>query len=565
MILVEAENPRTDGAIPGAGLRYSHGDPHPLHFFSESAPHRRSAVRWVIGCSAPAWECRFGRVTSPDERGSATDRRWLISWGTACGSLAAFVSQVPLAGIPHVTDEVAYTLQARLFAAGQRLGPAADNASMWMLPFWNNDGPMFSPFPPGWPALLAVGESVELGAWVNPVLACFLPWVAFKVALALTDRTVARLAAVLMALSPGVLVLAGSRMAHTSVLLALGILMVVVTARSPRRWWLGGAAAAYVVLARPFDAALLAGPLLLYGLNRSRRDGALGWWVGLPGLAAGLILWDNLQLTGSPWTFPMSAWYDAWQGRPGCNGLGFGDTLGCAPTLGSFGHTPTKAVSLALEAAQRFDSLLLGISGGTVVAALGAWQLRDKRVIAWIALVVLGYALYWSPGRAYGARFYHPLYLVIPVLMAVPLARFRQHWTVFGVAAVSLLGLSRQLPELSSSYWCVDDHLSQVLDENDIAEGVVFMKAEGRREVSWPGLGVEAFQCDPMLEAGDGWGLADPSSMNGGLQFRHALPDRASTVAFMEAHHPGVEAWLVLHDVTTDRRQVRALGVLAPR
>ena len=152
MILFEAENTRADGAIPGAGLRYSHGDPHPLHFFSESAPHRRSAVRRVIGCPAPARECRFGRVTSPDERGSATDRRWLISWGTACGSLAAFVSQVPLAGIPHVTDEVAYTLQARLFAAGQRLGPAADNASMCMLPFWNNDGPMFSPFPPGWPA-----------------------------------------------------------------------------------------------------------------------------------------------------------------------------------------------------------------------------------------------------------------------------------------------------------------------------------------------------------------------------------------------------------------------------
>ena len=68
-----------------------------------------------------------------------------------------------------------------------------------------------------------------------------------------------------------------------------------------------------------------------------------------------------------------------------------------------------------------------------------------------------------------------------------------------------------------------------------------------------------------MLEAGDGWGLADPATMTGGLQIRHALPDRASTVAFMEAHHPGVQAWLVVHDVADDRRQVRALGVLAPR
>ena len=68
----------------------------------------------------------------------------------------------------------------------------------------------------------------------------------------------------------------------------------------------------------------------------------------------------------------MSVWYDAWQGRPGCNGLGFGDDIGCAPTLGSFGHTPAKAISLGAEAWQRFDRLLLGVSGGSVLAAVGA-------------------------------------------------------------------------------------------------------------------------------------------------------------------------------------------------
>tara|TARA_B100000530_G_scaffold272411_1_gene185071 strand:- start:267 stop:740 length:474 start_codon:yes stop_codon:yes gene_type:complete len=157
------------------------------------------------------------------------------------------------------------------------------------------------------------------------------------------------------------------------------------------------------------------------------------------------------------------------------------------------------------------------------------------------------------------------LYLVVPVLMAVPLVRLRPLWTTVGIAAVSLWGFSRHLPELSDNYWCVDDHLAQLLEEHDVTEGVVFMKAEGRRPASWGGLGVDAFQCDPMLEAGDGWSLADPSAIQGGLQIRHALPDRVSTVAFMEAHHPGVEAWLVVHDVRSDRRQLRALGVLAPR
>ena len=542
----------------------SHGPRCPT-FFSGSRLGFGEAGRSWFGCYRLSEGCRFDRVTPPDQHEPASDTGWLTSTGVACGGLAAFVAQIPLAGVPHVTDEVAYTLQARLFAAGQRVGPAADNASMWLMPFWSNEGPMFSPFPPGWPALLAVGEWAQLGAWVNPLIACFLPWVAYRIALAISDRRVARLAAVAMALSPGVLILAGSRMSHTSVLLGLGILAVTVLSPSPRRWLLGAAAAAYVVLARPYDAALLAGPLLLYGLPSARRDRSLAVWIGLPGVAAGLILWDNMQLTGSPWSFPMSVWYDAWQGRPGCNGLGFGDDIGCAPTLGSFGHTPAKAISLGAEAWQRFDRLLLGVSGGSVLAAVGAWRLRDKRLWLWVMLVVLGYALYWSPGRAYGARFYHPLYVVVPVMMVVPFARFRQLWVILGIAVVSLWGLSRQLPELSDSYWCVDDHLVDTLADNGITEGVVFMKAEGRRPASWPGLGVEAFQCDPMLEAGDGWGLADPATMTGGLQIRHALPDRASTVAFMEAHHPGVQAWLVVHDVADDRRQVRALGVLAPR
>ena len=464
-----------------------------------------------------------------------------------------------------MTDEVAYTLQARLFAAGMRVGPPADNASMWLMPFWNNEGPMFSPFPPGWPALLAVGELFNGAAWVNPLIATLIPLVVYRVAVCVSDASVARVAALLAAFSPGILILAGSRMSHTSVLVALGIVMAASLGDQWLRWGLGGLAAGYVVLARPFDAALLAAPLLLYGLPRARREGAMGWWLAPAGFGAIVILVDNALLTGSPWTFPMSAWYDAWQERPGCNGLGFGAEIGCAPTLGSLGHTPSKAIRLAGEAMVRLDRQLLGIHGGLIMAVVGLIKLRDRRLVAWMGLVVLGYALYWSPGRAYGARFYHPLYLVLPILMAVPLARARLLWTTLGVASVCTWGLSRSLPDLADRYWCVDDGLAELLREANVREGVVFVRGEGHRATGWPSLGVDGFRCDPMLEAGDGWGLADPSTMAGGLQIRHALPDRASTEAFMKAHHPGVEAWLVLHDISEDRRELRALGILAPR
>ena len=492
--------------------------------------------------------------------------RWLIMCGLACGSVSAWVAQIALGGIAHVSDEIAYTLQSRLFASVQRVGPFADNPSMWSMPFWDVNAAMFSPFPPGWPALLAPFEALGLAAWLNPLAASLLPWVVYRIALTVVDGAVARTAALLVAFSPGVWLLAGSKMPHTSVLLALGVLMVVALEMKASKWpWFWGALAAlYVILARPFDALLLAGPLLALGLAGA-RDARMRWvWVGLPAVGVGLVGFDNYQLTGDVFQFPMSAWFDQWQDRIGCNRLGFGADVGCAPTLGTWGHSPLKALKLMALAWGRFDGLLLGVHGGTLIAALGAWRLGARGGLIWVALTVFGYGLYWSPGLAYGARFWHPLYLVVPIAMAAVLVRVPTFWRRLSVIGLAVVGISRVAPELSDKYWCVDGGLAEQIKAAGIQEGVVFMKGEGSRFTAWPKLGVDEFVCDPMLEAGDGWLLANPAQIQGGLQIRHALPDLEQTRAFMAAHHPGAEAWVLIHDVKADMRALRPLGVLAP-
>lgn len=498
-----------------------------------------------------------------DERDSVS--RWLLGCGAICTAASAWVAQVPLRGIPHVTDEVSYTLQARLFSAFLRVGPQPDNMSMWEMPFWNVDGGMYSPFPVGWPALLAPWELLGGSAWLNPLLAGLLPWIVFRVARACVDVSVAKTAALLVAFSPGIWLLAGSRMSHTSVLVGLGVVMVAsVGDRVTKQVLLAGALSAfYIVLARPFDALLLCGPLLILGLQRAREARVLLAWLGLPALATFLVGLDNQLLTGDFTRFPMSQWFDAWQDRPGCNRLGFGADVGCAATLGSLGHSPSKAMALILESAVRFDSLLLGLHGGLVLSAWGAWKLRARRGLVWVALVVVGYALYWSPGRAYGARFWHPLYLVVPIALAVPVSALKESWRVVGVAGLAIVGLSRIVPDLADRYWCVDRGLAEAIEAEGITEAVVFMKGKGLRKSAWPALGVDVFQCDPMLESGDGWMLADPTVMTGGLQFRHALPDLETTRAFMDKYHPGAEAWLAIHDVENDLRVLKPLGILA--
>ena len=484
---------------------------------------------------------------------------WAASIAVAL--VSAWLALGPLEGLPHVTDEVAYTLQSKLFASGARFGPAPDNESMWMLPFWVSSGPGHSPFPIGWPLLLAVGERVGFPALVNPALNALMPFVLYRIGAAVGGMNVGVCAALAIACSPGLLVMGASRMAHTSVLVALGIVMVMVVEQrwSLRRVALGGTMAAYVVLARPFDAALLAAPLVAMGLTLMSQRHRLVW-LGIPAAAAAGVLVDNWWMTGSPFEFPMSAWFDQWQGRAGCNRLGFGADVGCAPTLGSFGHTIPKAVAMAQEAWLRFDSLLLGVPGGTLLAAVGAWRLGVRRGLAWVALVALGYALYWSPGRAYGARFWHPMYLVVPIGVASVLTMVPFRVAVFVCVGTSVVGIRAILPDLSAGYWCVDGSLRDALVDEGITDGVVFLQADGRRSEPWTALGVDAFSCDPMLEAGDAWAIADPTRMTGGLQFRHALRSADDTRAYMERFHRGQAAYVVEHDVVNDERIIRSLG-----
>ena len=465
-----------------------------------------------------------------------------------------------------MSDEVAYTLQSKLFASGVRFGPEPDNASMWMLPFWDTSGPMYSPFPVGWPLLLGVGEFAHVASAVNPLLVGVVPWLLYRIGRKVGGADLGVRAAMVGALSPGLLLLGASRMAHTSVLVALGTVMVIVLENrwTRRRVVLGGVAVAYVVLARPFDAALLGAPLVIWGLIKGGRNiGPL--WIGIPVLAGAFVLFDNWMLTGSPTRFPMQDWYDAWQGRVGCNSLGFGSDVGCAPTLGDLGHTPAKAVALGREAWVRFDGLLLGVPGGTILALVGAWRMRARRGAMWVVLIALGYALYWSPGRAYGARFWHPMYLAVPIAVAAVLRSVPIAWAGLGLVVLSALGFRAVLPELRNDYWCVDGALKERLESRGIQHGVVFLQSDGRRPMAWPNLGVDRFQCDPMLEAGDAWSMADPTRVSGGLQFRHALRDADDTEVFMLRHHPGEPAYLVRYDVKRDVRAIDFLGVFERR
>ncbi len=467
--------------------------------------------------------------------------------------LSVTVALGPLEGIPHITDEIAYTLQSRLLAAGLRVGPPGDDPALMSIPFWVVQPQTTSPFPVGWPLLLSIGERLGTPWLVNPLLAGLLPPLCWLLAREWTEEPIAQLSAVIMALSPGVWILAASRMSHTSVLVALLLAAVVVSRGRDGlpAWAAAGLALAYVTLARPFDGVVLGGALIGLALWRAPSRRAWGLLVGVAGLGVLGTLADNLALTGDPLQFAMTVYLDD-IARPGCNRLGFGPDVGCHATLGSLGHTPLKALQLAADSAVRLDRLLLGVPGGLLLVAAGAWRLRRWEPLAIIALVVVGYGLYWSPGQALGARFWHPAYPALAVLLAAGLYPLTQRLSPLVIFALTLAGGTTVASDLSERFWCVDGRLVAALEAADFTDGVVFLRGSGVREMRWSSLSIDRFRCTPLLEAGDGFMAQDP--LGGGLRFRHALPDAESTKNYLSIHHPGSPAILVTHDIEADER-----------
>jgi hypothetical protein len=202
--------------------------------------------------------------------------------------------------------------------------------------------------------------------------------------------------------------------------------------------------------------------------------------TGLAALGALGILADNFVLTGDPLHFAMSDYLDA-IARPGCNRLGFGSDVGCHPTFETLGHTPVKALRIAAESAMRLDRLLLGIPGALSLVLLGAWRLRRWEPMVMIGLVVVCYGLYWSPGRALGARFWHPAYPAVVILLATGLLSLTRRLAALVVLGTAVAGGSAIILDLSDRLWCVDSRLVEALDAAGFTEGVVFIQGVGLR------------------------------------------------------------------------------------
>lgn len=362
------------------------------------------------------------------EPGGPDRLAWLLALFVAAA--AALLAIVSYQRHPHVPDEVVYLLQAGYLAAGKMalaLPPVAEAFQVDLMTYEAHR--WFSPVPPGWPFILAVGAWFGVPWLVNPLLGGINVVLAYLVLRELYPRRTARIALLLFAASPWNLFMAMNFMTHTATLTAALVAALAVgrMRRLPRVAWavIGGMGIGVVGLIRPLEGIALAGLLGLWSLGakgRLFRFGPSAVLTMVSMLVGALVLPYNQYYTGSMRAFPIMAYTDAVYG-PGRNALGFGANRGLGwPGLDPLpGHGPLDVLINANFNLFQTNTELLGWATGSLllIAALCLWgKLRrsDWYMLSVMAVVAGVHSFYYfSGGPDFGARYWH--LIIIPSLV----------------------------------------------------------------------------------------------------------------------------------------------------
>ena len=341
-----------------------------------------------------------------------SDRRLALALGAAA-ALGAWSVQGALFGhLPHITDAISHTFQARIFAGGDLWAPAPPTPAAFAQ--YNlvisPEGKWFTKYAPGHALLLAPGAALGLEhlvlplAWGATVALFFVAVVRFQ------PRGESLLAAALLAGSPLGLLTAASFMSHTTFLFfctaafCLGTRGLEAPGRAVGRSLGAGALAGWAALSRPQDvpaAALFVGLLILIVPSSARRAvlGRLPW----------------ILLGAVPAAAALLAWNQALYGSPLASGYNFGQLESYSPVIRdrmgfSAEYPVAQAVRQAAWTLLRFNKALWGWPSSLLLLPLAFLTPGTRRTGLVLLAPVVGTVLLYATFPYYGleleARYY---------------------------------------------------------------------------------------------------------------------------------------------------------------
>ncbi len=236
----------------------------------------------------------------------------------AAVAISGWVAHDVLEALPHTPDEVVYLLQADWLLDGQLWSKVVPYQDLISVPFTYIDGSRWlAHYPPGWPALLAVGVAAGIPWTVSPLLGGIYVVLLYFAGRELQGPTLGLTAATLGLISPMARLIFGSM--HSHALAATLILAALVMAHCARRspGWLNAATAGLALGAafglRPLTAAAVALPMLALALTGTRPSGnhlrlstTIAPFTGGFALAGFPTLVASQLIPGSAFSYPYS-------------------------------------------------------------------------------------------------------------------------------------------------------------------------------------------------------------------------------------------------------------------
>jgi hypothetical protein len=436
----------------------------------------------------------------------------MLFWAATASALSWGYLQYYLAGTARVIDATSYLLEARTFAQGsfsfEVPEPTASFRGRFLIHTADSNQRLAPIFPPGYPALLALGVITSSEYWIGPALAFGLVVATYYLTLAVSARhRDALVAASLSALCACLRYHTAETMSHgwaafltvlslyfllksrqkqpaARFLFAMGLCLGALISTRQLTGLLVTASCALCVASRPDD-----------GVNRGTRKrqsmvGLLRSWgplvLGLvPGLT--LLLSHHYATTGNLLLSPQLRYYSLADGPGQCFGLGLGK--GCAyehaDVVSQQGGQGLTWFWMLQNSIHRLHWHSLDVANLEPMFLLGLWcafrfrkSPRVQPLLTCLLLVPLGYAFFYFNGSypGGGARFFSELIPIWHVLLGMGLSVLRlRRLAVVG----PLLGFA--LHAVFSHRTLLSDHFGPPLDDLKTLESTVLTSPKANR------------------------------------------------------------------------------------
>lgn len=379
-----------------------------------------AAVAWVVAATLPRFT---SELIARGERLllRPTTKQFVAIVGGATCVLAVFFGWRLFALQPGAGDELAQQWQAHLLGMGRLFAHTEPHPEFFSTELTvETDGKWFAQFPIGYPALLAVGQALRLPWLINPLLAGLTSIAVYRFASRITDEPLARGTAIIFALCPFALFMAGSAMNHTSALACLWVAIAALPAwldadtpaRTNGQAVIIGAGIGVAATIRPYDAAIFALVIGVFQLHAAWKRPTLFRSLLVQGCVGIIPILALLAVNQATTGHPLSFAYDVLNGpehRPGFH----------LSPLG-FEHTPKRGLLIISTYLLRLDASLLAWPVPSVLLVVLTMALQRKTtrwdflMLALLVALLAGYAAYWSESYFLGPRFLFP---VIPILV----------------------------------------------------------------------------------------------------------------------------------------------------